>query len=230
MLMTIAPPAAGQVSKVVRSVAHILKFRSACVTSGGDMDAEQRRLRLGSEVLISTPGRLLALLQRKEVYLSSVHAMVLDEADVLFSDTSFPLPPIGAACPATAQFVFTTATLPEEVTNQILSEFPDTQVVRGPGLHRIAATVEEVLIDCSCPPGMKWSVEEGFENKKIALIKALDGEAERSVVFCNTIEQCRRVENALQRADRGGRIRKVLPYHGAIDAETREEKFAEFCR
>ena len=181
-------------------------------------------------MLISTPGRLLALLQCKEIYLSSVHAVVLDEADVFFSGTKIPLPSIGVACPPSAQFVFTTATSPEEVTSHILSEFPDTQVVPDPGVLRIAATVEEVLIDCSCPPGMKWSVEEGFENKKIALIKALDGEAERSVVFCNTIEQCRRVENALQRADRGGRIRKVLPYHGAIDAETREEKFAEFCR
>lgn len=41
-----------------------------------------------------------------------------------------------------------------------------------------------------------------FENKKNALLKALELNAdtcERTIVFCNTIDQCRRVENILQR-------------------------------
>ena len=55
------------------------------------MDSEQRKLRLGSEVLISTPGRLLSLIKRKEVSLQDTRSVVLDEADVLFLDQSFPL-------------------------------------------------------------------------------------------------------------------------------------------
>lgn len=113
-----------QVSKVVKSLAHILKFRTACVTATSDMDAEQKKLRLGSDILISTPGRIIALMEKEEISFRRVQCCVLDEADVLFMDESFPLQPIGAACPQDTQFVFVTATLPEIVTEQITREFP----------------------------------------------------------------------------------------------------------
>eukprot|EP01041_Mallomonas_annulata_P002774 gene2773-5462_t len=232
-----------QVAKVAKTMANVLKFRTACITSVSDMDSEQRRLRLGVELLVSTPGRLLALLQRDELSLRDVHAVILDEADVLFSDETFPLQPIGAACPMSAQFIFTTATLPDAITKQILSEFPTAVLLKGPGLHRIAATVEEVLVDCSGPPTQKRTLEEAFENKRLALLKALEGDglgggsggsgsgpSQRTIIFCNTIDQCRRVENVLQRADRQEEVRKVLSYHAAIDADTREKNFEEFCR
>lgn len=44
---------------------------------------------------MATPGRLLALIERKEISMDSVRVMVLDEADILFMDQSFPLQPIG---------------------------------------------------------------------------------------------------------------------------------------
>jgi len=46
---------------------------------------------------VATPGRLLALIERAEVSLASVQVLVLDEADVLFMDQSFPLQPIGVS-------------------------------------------------------------------------------------------------------------------------------------
>ncbi len=51
------------------------------------------------KVLVATPGRLLALIERKEISMSDVQALVLDEADVLFMDQSFPLQPIGVGYP-----------------------------------------------------------------------------------------------------------------------------------
>jgi ATP-dependent RNA helicase DDX18/HAS1 len=49
-------------------------------------------------------------------------------------------------------------------------------------------------------------------------------------VFCNTIEQCRKVENILTRDDRNSRVRSVHVYHGAIDAQTRDENLYQFSR
>ena len=222
---------ANQVARVVREMAHILKFRSSCVTSASDMDSEQRKLRLGVEVLVCTPGRLLALIKRQEISLKLLQTVVLDEADILFMDQSFPLQPIGEACPLSAQFIFTTATLPEIVVQQIVAEFPDLKQLSGPGLHRIAPTVEEILIDCSGPPGQTKNAETAFENKRLALLRSLEQtESDRTLVFCNTIPQCRAVENALQRADRNGRLRNVYPYHSAIDFQTREANLAEFSK
>lgn len=222
---------ANQVSRVVRELAHVLKFRTSCVTSASDMDSEQRKLRIGVEVLVATPGRLLALIKRGEVSLERVQTVVLDEADVLFMDQSFPLQPIGAACPSSAQFVFTTATLPDVVIQQIEAEFPNIRRLSGPGLHRIAPSVEEVLVDCSGPATQERNAETSFENKRLALLRALEQTpADRTLVFCNTIPQCRQVENALQRADRNSRIRAVYSYHGAIDFATREKNINEFSR
>jgi ATP-dependent RNA helicase DDX18/HAS1 len=171
------------------------------------------------QVLIATPGRLISALNRGEVSLSEVQSAILDEADVLFMDQSFDLEPIGTSCPPETQFIFATATLPEIVVQQILQEFPESALLRGPGLHRVS------------PMNQEKNSETAFENKRLVLLRALEQTpTERTVIFCNTIAQCRKVENALQRVDRQSRLRVVYPYHGAIDAKTRSEHMTEFSR
>lgn len=220
-----------QVSKVVKTLANALKYRTACFTSLSDINSEKKRLRLGADVVVSTPGRLLQLIEKDEVDLSQLDTMILDEADVLMLDESFPLQPIGAKCPETTQFLFVTATLPEDVVAQIKAEFPTVMNLQGPGLHRIAPNVEERLIDCSGTKTQQRSRDQVFNNKRAALLSALEKtDAERTLVFCNTIEQCRKVENILIREDRGGRFRSVYSYHGAIDAKKRDENLREFSK
>lgn len=220
-----------QVSKVVKTLANALKFRTACFTAVSDFDSEKKKLRLGADILVCTPGRLLALIKDEDVDLSAVSVMVLDEADILLMDHSFPLQPIGEQCPVDTQFIFTTATLPEAALNQIKTEFPDVIQINGPGLHRVAPNVEEVLIDCSGSKQQQRTIKEVFENKCSALMKVVSqSEAERTIVFCNTIEQCRRVENVMLRNDRNARVRSVYAYHGAIEATTREDNLWKFSR
>jgi ATP-dependent RNA helicase DDX18/HAS1 len=173
----------------------------------------------------------VALLKKGDVSFERTQTVVLDEVDVLFSDLSFPLQPLGNACPPSTQFVFVTATLPDMITNQIKAEFPDVQYLTGPGLHRIAPTVEEVLIDCSGPIDQERSFETSFENKRKALMKVIDeSNAKRTLIFCNTISQCRNVENALNRADRNNRVRDVVVYHGAIGNSERDEALIKFSQ
>ena len=231
LIVTPTTELATQVSKVVKSVSNVLKYRTACLVSIGDADTEQKKLRVGAEVVIATPGRLAAAMTKGEIFLNQVKTTVLDEADVLFMDQSFPLEPIGSACPSDTQFVFVTATLPAVVTEQIMSEFTDVQLLSGPGLHRISPMVEEVLIDCSGAAAQEKNPETAFENKRLALLRSLEQTtAERTIVFCNTISQCRKVENALQRVDRQARLRSVFPYHGAVDNEARAAAMKEFSR
>ena len=191
-----------QVDKQVKSLANFLKFRSSSVTPASDMDSEQRKLRLGVDVLVSTPGKLWQLLKRHDVKFNELQTIVLDEADVLFLDETFPLQAIGEAVPPSTQFVFATATLPSIVTEQISLEFPDVVYRMGPGLHRIAPYVEEILVDCSGPKEQVKTPATAFENKRLALLRALESSpnAERTLVFCNTIDQCRRVENAPEKS------------------------------
>eukprot|EP00775_Hariotina_reticulata_P010116 gene10116-10274_t len=76
----------------------------------------------------------------------------------------------------------------------------DVLAAFGPGLHRTATGLVEELVDCS--GGDEISLESGTQRKLEALQEALDRvRSPRAVVFCNKIETCRVVENALKRKD-----------------------------
>jgi len=51
-----------------------------------------------------------------------------------------------------------------------------------------------------------------------------------TLVFCNTIEACRRVENALRRADRRGHAYRLWVYHSAVNAEGRQRALQQFAQ
>lgn len=220
-----------QVATVAKSLGNAMKFRTSCFTSLSDFDSEQKKLRLGTEVLVTTPGRLFELMKRNEILFNDLQVLVLDEVDVLFLDKSFPLQPIGSACPDSTQFLFTSATLPEEVIKQIQTEFPNVQTLYGPGLHRISPNIQETVIDCSGHETQTRSSNLVLENKRQALLQALDNDdSERTLIFCNSIEQCRKVENILQREDRHSKLRDIYVYHSAIDGRKREENLFQFSK
>jgi len=102
-------------------------------------------------------------------------------------------------------------------------------VIRGPNLHRTASGVQEVIVDCSAGERVRGDGDAGFRLKASALSKELGANPhERVLVFCNTIESCRRVENLLRRKDKRGDRYIVHAFHGAIPAEARKRTLADF--
>lgn len=74
-----------------------------------------------------------------------------------------------------------------------------------------------------CSGGDEVSEETGFQRKAAALFAVLQEQrAPRSIVFCNKIDTCRKVENFLNRALGAGESVEVLPHHAAI-ADTRRD-------
>jgi superfamily II DNA/RNA helicase len=55
--------------------------RMAVVYGGQSLERQARQLRDGVEIVVATPGRLIDLLDRKELSLSAIECVVLDEAD-----------------------------------------------------------------------------------------------------------------------------------------------------
>eukprot|EP00897_Mesotaenium_endlicherianum_P009827 jgi/Mesen1/8873/ME000530S08288 len=221
---------AAQVLRVCRELASGgLPLRSAAVTGGFKLRTQVDALQSGLELLVATPGRLLQLLEAKSIVLDRVKSVVVDEADILFDDEGFAetLRPIRAAVPANAQFVHVTATLPEEVHKQLQHDYPGATSVLGPSLHLTASGLQEVLVDCS--GGTDRSPESAFIRKKDALLQLVDQQpASKSIIFCNKIETCRKVENVLARHDRQGKRYTVLPYHAALNVEKRLESMQQF--
>jgi len=232
IVLTPTAELASQVYAVTRSIAATCPVRTMCVTGSADFAQQIRLLKRNSvDVLISTPGRLANLLTKEVISLEDVRGVVLDEVDILFLDESFDLTTVGTNAPTETQFVFVTATLPTEVAEQVSKEFPSAKKVIGPGLHKVSPNLEQVIIDCSGPEDEKKTEETGFAHKRNALTQLVASvKAHRTLIFCNTIENCRKVENALRRLDKKNEKMIILPHHNAIDAPKRTSNLQTFMR
>ena len=72
---------AQQVHEVLRPLAEAVGRRAVALYGGADIEAQTKRLKKGSDVVIATPGRLIDLIDRKEVSVAGVEVVVVDEAD-----------------------------------------------------------------------------------------------------------------------------------------------------
>ncbi|XP_057866648.1 DEAD-box ATP-dependent RNA helicase 50 isoform X3 [Cryptomeria japonica] len=215
---------AAQVLNACRAISRAgMPFRSMVATGGFKWKTQRENLEQGTDILIATPGRFCFLLQEGELQPSNLLSMVLDEVDILFDDEDFAiaLETLTSSAPLAAQYLFVTATLPLDVHNKIVERFPDCKAILGPGLHRTCSGLEEILIDCS-GEGEEKNPETAFSNKKTALLQIVEQfSVRKTLVFCNKIETCRKVENILKRIDRQGQKIRVLPFHAAVSQESR---------
>nr|GLL35803.1 DEAD-box ATP-dependent RNA helicase 50 [Ipomoea trifida]GMD39434.1 DEAD-box ATP-dependent RNA helicase 50 [Ipomoea batatas] len=232
IVLTPTAELASQVLNVCRSFSKSgVPFRSVVATGGFRQRTQLENLRQELDVLIATPGRFMFLVKEGHLHLTNLNCAVLDEVDILFKDEDFEtaLQCLVTSSPVTAQFLFVTATLPVDIYNKLVENFPDCELITGPGMHRTSTGLEEVLVDCSGEEGSEKTPDTAFLNKKNALLQlAEESPVPKTIVFCNKIESCRKVENALKRFDRKGIYVRVLPFHAALDREMRLASMKEF--
>lgn len=242
-ILVLAPTAelADQVREVCDRLSRDVRFRTMVTTATGKYSTSIRdQIRMlqnqRCDVLISTPGRIATILRTKNsgLDLTSLQAMVLDEVDILLIDETFgpQLRTVGAAAPVdSTQFVFVTATLPDTIVETVEKEFSEVTKIRGSGLHRVAPTVKENLVDVSVPSTSNRDANMCFDIKAQELQQALNqNRCDRTLIFCNTVENCRKVENLLRRKDKRGRLREVSAYHNAMTPEARNRNLQYFAR
>ena len=81
LVLTPTRELAQQVEASFRAYGRHLPMRTACVVGGVSMEGQIKALRSKPAIVVATPGRLLDLLQQREVRLNQVEFLVLDEAD-----------------------------------------------------------------------------------------------------------------------------------------------------
>jgi ATP-dependent RNA helicase DeaD len=95
---------------------YIDNFRVAAIYGGSNIDEQIRKLKKGSQIVVGTPGRTVDLINRKQLKLSNVKWLVLDEADEMlnmgFKDK---LDKVLAVTPKEKQTLLFSATFPKEV-------------------------------------------------------------------------------------------------------------------
>jgi len=239
--LVLAPTAelASQVHGVSRQLsAHGVRWRCSCATGGRSEKVQSASLAAGCELLVATPGRAARLCGEGALSLRQLRFLVLDEADVLLGDTGGfreELLPLLRAAPG-CRLLLATATLPgetREALSQQLNGGRPWACALGPGLHRPQGGLSERLVDCSGGAAGRdsaapvFSQHAGFRRKMEALVRLLavpsppGVAATATLVFCNTLESCRDVENALKRRDKKAQRFEVLPLHAAVSPAQR---------
>ena len=81
LILTPTRELAAQVHESVQNYGRFLNFRSMEIYGGVSARPQIKRLRNGVDIIVATPGRLLDHLQQRNVDLSGIEILVLDEAD-----------------------------------------------------------------------------------------------------------------------------------------------------
>jgi len=105
-----------QINETFRKIAPMFGIRTAVIIGGASMHAQVMALRKNPRVLIATPGRLADHMQQRNVFLSNVNTLVLDEADRMLDMGFLPqIQRILKAIPKDRQTMLFSATIPGEV-------------------------------------------------------------------------------------------------------------------
>ncbi|KIZ01662.1 DEAD-box ATP-dependent RNA helicase 50 [Monoraphidium neglectum] len=151
LIITPTGELAQQVQRVLKAlVAAGLKLRSSIMTGGQEDEArrfkalktQEDALKAGVDVMVSTPGRAVALLSKGALNLGRTNAIVLDEVDVLCGGEDVyreQVEPLQSAAPSSTRFVLVSATLPQHTFEKLREVFPGLEPAFGPGLHRVSA-------------------------------------------------------------------------------------------
>ena len=137
---------AAQVEENVRTYAKYLSLRMAVVFGGVSIDPQIAALRVGVEVLVATPGRLLDHVGQRTVHLGQVEVFVLDEADRMLDMGFIPdVKRIIALLPKVRQNLLFSATLDGEIRRLADSFLSDPVMVQVARRNAPAELVQHVV-------------------------------------------------------------------------------------
>jgi superfamily II DNA/RNA helicase len=194
LILTPTRELAEQVAENMQDFAKHTELRVAVTYGGVDIKQQTTTLRKGVEVLISTPGRLLDHMEQKNVSLSQVEVLVLDEADRML-DMGF-LPDISRILqqiPSSSQNLMFSATFSPEIKKLAQNFLNDPVVVEVARQNATASTIEQKLFLVR-ESEKTAAVTEIIENQCQAGDKPL-----QAIVFVNAKITARRLARQLER-------------------------------
>lgn len=143
LVLTPTRELAQQIDAVCRGLATGTPLRSALIVGGVPQPPQERALRAGVELVVATPGRLLALLRDARFRLPALRTLILDEADMMFDLGFFPdLKRIISFLPAKRQTLLFSATMPPDVArlSQAILRNPLTVAIGEQGTAAVTVT------------------------------------------------------------------------------------------
>ena len=203
---------AGQVSEVLEPLGRACDRLVDAVYGGTSMDRQIAALRNGIDIVIGTPGRLIDLVERGELFLDAIEVVVLDEADRM-ADMGF-LPQVQKIMyrmPGEPQVMLFSATLDGGV-GAIVRRYMKDPISHETGSKE--PTVAE----------MEHRFLRVHEMDKVKVAAAIVRGANRALLFCRTKRMADNLERALRRE---GVMAAAL--HGDLRQSGREKALADFA-
>ena len=204
-----------QIDQQMDAFAYFLPVTSVAVYGGGDgtiFSQQEKAMRSGVDVVIATPGRLIALLNMGKIDMSHVQFFVLDEADRML-EMGFvdDIMRIASYLPKQKQTLLFSATMP-------------------PKIHELARKVlinpTEVHLSTSKPAEkIDQSAYICYEAQKLALIGQIfsNKQLHRVIVFSSSKQKVKEIYHTFRKMNL-----KVAAMHSDLEQNQREEVIRQF--
>jgi ATP-dependent RNA helicase RhlE len=205
-----------QISQHVEGLSYFTNLSSIAIYGGSDAQnfvAEKKALQLGADIVVCTPGRLIAHLNMGYVNFKQLKFLVLDEADRML-DMGFQddINKILAHLPATRQSLLFSATMPEKI--RALAR----KILKDP---------VEINIAISKPP--EKIIQKAYvvhDPQKMPLISYLLKQTpyKNAVVFCSRKQTVKELTRNLKRS--GFTVEEI---HSDLEQTVRENTLSAFA-
>ncbi len=204
-----------QIDQQFQGFSYYLPVSTTVVYGGGDgkgWDIQKRGMLMGSDVVIATPGRMIAHLQNSGIDLSHVECLILDEADRML-DMGFhdDIMKIVSYMPKERQTLLFSATLP-------------------PKIRELAKTIlhspKEVSIAISKPnESIDQSAYVCYESQKIGIVQQLFAQPRdyKTIIFSSSKLKVKELAHTLKRMKLD-----VAAMHSDLEQSKREEVMLDF--
>jgi ATP-dependent RNA helicase DeaD len=196
-----------QVTQALRAYGARKGVEVVAVFGGAPIRNQIAQLKQGAQVVVGTVGRVMDLMSRHALMLSSARFVVLDEADEMLDLGFFEdVETILARCPSGRQTALFSATMPPEIKRLAEKGMYDPVTIRVR-----AATLTIDTVD-------QFYVEVSDREKPDALARVLKAEnPDQAIIFARTKIGVDRLARALN--DRGVRVKAL---HGDMSQGSRD--------
>ncbi|GAB4107770.1 DEAD/DEAH box helicase [Echinicola sediminis] len=203
-----------QIDQQIQGLAYFVGISSIPIYGGGDglvWEQQKKALEHGTEIVVATPGRLIALLASGKMDLSSLEHLVLDEADrMLDMGFSDDLLKIITYLPKKRQTVLFSATMPPKIrqfSKKILNHPVEINIA-------ISKTAE----------GVSQSAYLAYDSQKEELLQHILNQKpyEAVVIFASTREKVKNIYKSLRKKF------EVEAFHSDLEQVEREKIMSRF--
>ena len=206
---------AQQIDQQIEGFSYYLPISAVAVYGGTDgiVYAQQERgLQMGADIVIATPGRLIAHLNLGGIDLSHVSFFILDEADRMLDMGFFDdIIQIYKKLPDNCQIIMFSATMPPRI--RTLAE----SIMKSP---------HEVEIAISKPPeSIMQTAFICYESQKMQILEKhfRESNAKRVIIFSSSKQKVKELAMAFRRMDIN-----VAAMHSDLEQSAREQVMKDF--